>query len=136
MTTGPVVDGTVAGRLGITVQVTPSVPEAAKFAGAVEVGLRRNPNRAQLLVSRLLGKHIPVPVCDVLSAAHALGSAVRSACAGQTPVVVGFAETATGLGHGVAAAAAAAGSPAPYLHPTRRAAPGARRVVRRGHSPP
>ncbi len=130
VTRGPVMDGTVAGGLGITVQVTPSFPEAAQFAGAVEIGLRRNPNRAQLLVSRVLGKHIPVPVCDVLSAAHALGSAVRSACAGQTPVVVGFAETATGLGHGVAAVSASDGGTAPYLHTTRRAAPGAARVVR------
>jgi hypothetical protein len=130
VTDGPVLNGTVAGGLGITVQVTPSFPAAAKFAGAVEVGLRRNPNRAQLLVSRVLGKHIPVPVSDVLSAANALGSTVRSACAGQTPVVVGFAETATGLGHGVAAVSASDGGPAPYLHTTRRPAPGAARVVR------
>ena len=127
---GAVTDSTVAGQLGITVQVTPSFPAAARFTGAVEVGLRRNPNRAQLLVSRVLGKHIPVPVCDVLSAAHALGSVARSACAGQTPVVVGFAETATGLGHGVAAVSAADGGPAPYLHTTRRTPPGAARVVR------
>jgi len=121
---------TVAARLGITVRVTPSLPGAARFADAVEVGLRRNPNRAQLLVSRVLGKHIPVPVGEVLAAAHALGSVVRSACAGQTPVVVGFAETATGLGHGVAAVSAVDGGPAPYLHTTRRPAPRAARVVR------
>jgi len=123
-------DRSVAGQLGISVQVTPSFPGAAGFAGAVEIGLRRNPNRAQLLVSRVLGKHVPVPVCQVHSAAHALGSVVRSACAGQTPVVVGFAETATGLGHGVAAVSAADGGPAPYLHTTRRPAPAGARVVR------
>ena len=122
--------GSVAGQLGITVQVTPTFPDAARFAGALEVGLRRNPNRAQLLVSRVLGKHIPVPVSDVLAAAHSLGSAVRSACDGQTPVIVGFAETATGLGHGVAAVSAADGGPAPYLHTTRRPAPADARVVR------
>jgi phosphoribosyl transferase-like protein/phosphoribosyltransferase-like predicted ribonucleoside biosynthesis protein len=121
---------TVAARLGITVRVTPSFPSAAGFAGAVEVGLRRNPNRAQLLVSRVLGKHIPVPVGEVMTAAHALGAVVRAACAGRTPVVVGFAETATGLGHGVAAVSAADGGPAPYLHTTRRRAPRAARVVR------
>lgn len=122
--------GSVAARLGITVQVTPSFPDAARFADAVEIGLRHNPRRAQLLVSRVLGKHVPVPVWQVLSAAHALGAAVRASCAGLTPVVVGFAETATGLGHGVAAVSAADGGPAPYLHSTRRPAPAAARVVR------
>ena len=122
--------GSVAGQLGITVRVRPCFPDAARFAGALEVGLRHNPNRAQLLVSRLLGKHIPVPAAEVLAAAHALGSAVRAACDGQTPVVVGFAETATGLGHGVASVSAADGGPAPYLHTTRRPAPAGARVVR------
>jgi hypothetical protein len=120
----------VAGRLGITVRVAPSFPAAARFAESVEVGLRRNPKRAQLLVSRLLGKHIPVPVGQVLAAAETLGSRVRAACAGQTPVVIGFAETATGLGHGVAAVCAVDGGPAPCLHTTRRPAPPAARVVR------
>jgi phosphoribosyl transferase-like protein/phosphoribosyltransferase-like predicted ribonucleoside biosynthesis protein len=120
----------IAARLGITVRVTPSFPGAARFADAVEVGLRRNPKRAQLLVSRVLGKHIPVPVCQVLAAAEALGSLVRAACARQTPVVIGFAETATGLGHGVAAVCAADGGPALCLHTTRRPAPPAARVVR------
>jgi orotate phosphoribosyltransferase len=122
--------GSLAGQLGITVHLAPSAPGAARFAGALEVGLRRNPNRAQLLVSRVLGKHIPAPVSDVLSAAHGLGAAVRSACAGQTPVVIGFAETATALGHGVAAVSAADGGPAPYLHTTRRPAPDGARVIK------
>jgi hypothetical protein len=120
----------IAARLGITVRVTPSFPGAARFADAVEVGLRRNPKRAQLLVSRLLGKHIPAPVGQVLAAAETLGARVREACAGQTPVVIGFAETATGLGHGVAAVCAPDGGPAHYLHTTRRPAPPAARVVR------
>ena len=75
--------GSVAGQLGITVDLVPSAPGAARFAAAVEVGLRRNPNRAHLLVSRVLGKHIPAPVGDVLSAAQTLGAAVRTACAGR-----------------------------------------------------
>jgi len=120
----------VAARLGITVRVTPSFPGAARFVDSVEVGLRRNPKRAQLLVSRVLGKHIPVPVGQVLAAAETLGSRVRAACAGQTPVVIGFAETATGLGHGVAAVCAADGGPAHCLHTTRRPAPPAAREVR------
>lgn len=120
----------VTGRLGITVRLTPAAPSAAGLTGTLELGLRRNPSRAQLLVSRVLGKHIPVPAGDVMAAAHALGAAVRAACAGQTPVVIGFAETATGLGHGVAAVGSAGGGPAPCLHTTRRPAPGGARVLR------
>lgn len=123
-------DGLVSARLGITVRLTPAVPAADKFAGALEVGLRQNPNRAQLLVSRVLGKHIPVTVRDVLAAAEALGTAVRGACAGQTPVVIGFAETATGLGHGVAAVSAASAGSAPCVHTTRRPPPDGALVLR------
>ncbi len=56
---------------------------AARLAESLEVGLRQNPKRAQLLVSRLLGKHIPVPVSDVLAAAHSLGALVRAAAPGR-----------------------------------------------------
>jgi hypothetical protein len=122
--------GSVAERLGIRLTVTAGTPGGDRLARAVEVGLRRNPNRAQLLVSRLLGKHIPVPASAVLSAAYDLGSLVRAACAGQDPVVVGFAETATGLGHGVAAVSAADGGPACYRHTSRRPAPEEALVVR------
>ncbi len=127
---GPVADGFVSARLGIRLQVTAGTPGGGRFADAVELGLRRNPNRAQLLVSRLLGKHIPVPVADVLSAAHQLGGCVRAVCGGRTPVVIGFAETATALGHGVAAVSAAGGGPASYLHTTRRPGPPGARVIR------
>jgi adenine/guanine phosphoribosyltransferase-like PRPP-binding protein len=122
--------GLVTGQLGISVGLTPSAPRTARFAGSLELGLRQNPKRAQLLVSRLLGKHIPVPVGDVRAAARALGSLARAACAGQTPVVIGFAETATGLGHGVAAVSSADGGPAPYWHTTRRPAPPGAQVLR------
>jgi phosphoribosyl transferase-like protein/phosphoribosyltransferase-like predicted ribonucleoside biosynthesis protein len=122
--------GLVTAQLGISVRLTPTVPQTARFSGSLELGLRQNPKRAQLLVSRLLGKHIPVAVVDVLGAAHALGGLVRGACAGQTPVVIGFAETATGLGHGVAAVSAADGGPAPCWHTTRRPAPPGAHVLR------
>ncbi len=122
--------GLVASELGIDVRLTPSGPRAARFAGTLEVALRQNPRRAQLLVSRLLGKHIPVPVGEVLAAGRTLGSMARAACAGQTPVVIGFAETATGLGHGVAAVSAAGGGAAPCWHTTRRPAPAGAQVVR------
>ncbi|MGN6796411.1 MAG: phosphoribosyltransferase domain-containing protein [Streptosporangiaceae bacterium] len=121
--------GLVSAELGISLRLTPSVPDTARFGGSLELGLRQNPKRAQLLVSRLLGKHIPVPARDVLGAAHALGALVRGGCAGQTPVVIGFAETATGLGHGVAAVSAADGGPAPCWHTTRRPAPPGAQVL-------
>ena len=115
------VAGSLVGEtLGIRVRVTPRAEGAERFADALEVGLRRNPKRAQLLVSRVLGKHVPVPASDVLAAATLLGTAARAHCGGQVPVVAGFAETATGLGHGVAAVCGPGGGPAPYLHTTRR----------------
>jgi hypothetical protein len=88
-----------------------------------ELALRRNPKRAHLLVSLLLGKHVPVPATTVLGAAADLGALVREVLDGRTPYVVGFAETATALGHGVAAVCAPGGGPAPYAHTTRRPAP-------------
>ena len=127
---GPVLGSLIGEALGIRVRVTPCAAGAERFADALEVGLRRNPKRAQLLVSRVLGKHIPVPASDVLAAAALLGAAARSHCGGQVPVVIGFAETATGLGHGVAAVCGQGGGPAPYLHTTRRPAPAGAQVVR------
>lgn len=102
-----------AAHSGVTQQWRPGTPP-------LELGLRYNPKRAQLLVSRLLGKHIPVAVHDVLSAGRALGERVRAVCGSDDPIVVGFAETATALGHAVAAAARSDGSTATYLHSTRR----------------
>nr|WP_269204979.1 phosphoribosyltransferase [Motilibacter aurantiacus] len=125
------------------------------------MALRRNPRRAHLLVSRVLGKHVPtdprlVDACGLLlgrlagqllghghggqeELAPLVGAAVRGDAAAPgalwrrlrgpalpappasagAPVVVGFAETATALGHCVADALQAA-----YLHSTRRAVPG------------
>jgi len=92
------------------------------------LALRRNPKRAHLLVSCLLGKHLPVPADVVLSAAAELASLVRARVEG-TPLVVGFAETATALGHGVARTCSASGGQAPYAHTTRRAAPAEAHVL-------
>jgi len=122
--------GLISEQLGIRVRVTPRADGAERFADAIELGLRRNPRRAQLLVSRVLGKHVPAPASDVLDAAALLGATARSHCGGQVPVVVGFAETATGLGHGVAAVCGPGGGPAPYLHTTRRPGPAGSRAVR------
>ncbi|MDV8067353.1 phosphoribosyltransferase family protein [Rhodococcus sp. IEGM 1366] len=96
-------------------------------------GLRRNPRRAHLLVSTVLGKHIPTPPSVVIGAADDLGDLVRERLGvGVDVVVLGFAETATGLGHCVAARLHAHC----YLHSTRRDVPGATTLAgfEEGHS--
>lgn len=111
----------------------------------VTPGLRRNPRRAHLLVSTVLGKHLPTDPRVVLAAGDRLGDRVRevlvraassgytsSPTSGSAAVVLGFAETATGLGHIVAARIGARC----YLHSTRRDVPTARTLTgfEEGHS--
>lgn len=86
------------------------------------IGLRHNARRSQLLVSTVLGKHVPADPRVVLSTGRALGSLVaqRLGPSAQGVVVIGYAETATGLGHAVAGALPGC----TYLHSTRRAVPG------------
>jgi len=88
----------------------------ARLGELVRLGLRRNPRRAQLLVSTVLGKHWPADPRTVHAHGLELGRAVRIVLAGEPALVLGFAETATGLGHCVAEALGA-----DYLHSTRRA---------------
>ncbi|MGU3294646.1 phosphoribosyltransferase family protein [Williamsia sp. M5A3_1d] len=86
-------------------------------------GLRRNPRRAHLWVSTVLGKHIPVAPSVVVRAAEDLADLAAAELSRReldTDITVfGFAETATGLGHCVAHRLAAA----VYLHSTRRTHP-------------
>ena len=103
----------VADRLGVRLDGDGQLP------GLLGLALRRNPKRAHLLVSNVLGKHVPQRPAAVHGAGVALGREVR-ALLGDGPaaraVVLGYAETATGLGHSVADGLALA----PYLHSTRR----------------
>ena len=88
----------------------------------VSLGLRHNRRRAHLLVSTVLGKHIPTSPAIVRGAADDLGAAIIAeigANAARDAVVFGFAETATGLGHCVAERISASR----YLHSTRRRHP-------------
>jgi len=152
--------GWVTDRLGIGLQTTDS-PFGADLAQVVGLALRHNPRRAHLLVSTLLGKHVPTDPRLVLGSGRLLGQLVAQALgtaeafsepeiqvisralaaaldgdpeaaaqllagtarpAGRAdldPVVLGYAETATALGHAVADVLRA-----PYLHSTRRAVPG------------
>ncbi|GGL27113.1 phosphoribosyltransferase [Nocardia jinanensis] len=98
-----------------------SLPPAPEITELLQPALRKNPRRAHLLVSTVLGKHLPTDPLRVRDSGDRLGDLVRAVLGGQDAVVLGFAETATGLGHCVASRIDAAC----YLHSTRRVVPGA-----------
>ena len=146
-------------RFGIGL-VDVRTPVGMSLADLVEIGLRRNRKRAQLLVSTVLGKHVAVDPRMAAGFGRLLGAlvarqlagevetppliwaaAARSAIRGDEPgallagvpdvaagtgadhtgvLVLGFAETATALGHLVADELPGAA----YLHSTRRRVPG------------
>ncbi|MFB4299579.1 phosphoribosyltransferase family protein [Actinomadura sp. NTSP31] len=143
----------VASRLGV--RLADGVrPAGAGLASLVGLAVRRNPRRAHLLVSAVLGKHVPtdprlvygsglllgefvrarlrdeaasVPsgsLADALAGAPGAAAALRDALREPRPpvdaIVLGYAETATALGHSVADALGGAY----YLHSTRRPVPG------------
>ncbi|MEU9984642.1 phosphoribosyltransferase [Streptomyces sp. NPDC050856] len=110
----------VAQRLGVELDGDPRLPELLGLA------LRRNPKRAHLLVSNVLGKHVPQSPAVVWRSGYELGVRVRGLLGAdaERAVVLGYAETATGLGHSVADGLGVA----PYLHSTRRPVPGVARA--------
>src|SRR4051812_20204734 len=89
-----------------------------KLTDLLGLALRRNPKRAHLLVSNVLGKHVPQSPSVVYGYGFALGRRVRELLGEEAgaAVVLGYAETATGLGHSVADGLGLA----PCLHSTRR----------------
>ncbi len=155
----------VGSRLGVRVHPVASTVGIGADQ-LVGLAVRRNPRRAHLLVSRVLGKHVPTDprvvhgsglllgllAADVLADAtpdadrddrRPLGTALARALPGEggpahdvavavraaaqhlvrsrrppatVPLVLGYAETAVGLGHAVAEAI----PDAVYLHSTRR----------------
>ncbi|WP_327009994.1 phosphoribosyltransferase family protein [Dactylosporangium sp. NBC_01737] len=130
----------VTERLGVRLVDAGGGPRVADLAG---LAVRRNPRRAHLVVSQVLGKHVPADPHTIYAAGRLLGlraGAVLGAedpgddwdiwgpeedfqevkLPGGPPLVVGYAETATSLGHVVADSFA----DADYLHSTRRAVPG------------
>ncbi|MER6343853.1 phosphoribosyltransferase [Streptomyces sp. NPDC001595] len=111
----------VAQRLGLELAGDDTLSDLLGLA------LRRNPKRAHLLVSNVLGKHVPQSPSVVYGHGLALGRRVRRLLgddAAREAVVLGYAETATGLGHSVADGLALA----PYLHSTRRPVTGVARA--------
>ncbi|MFE5796455.1 phosphoribosyltransferase [Streptomyces sp. NPDC056503] len=107
----------VAERLGVELIGDEELPTLLGLA------LRRNPKRAHLLVSSVLGKHVPQRPSVVYGSGLGLGLRVRELLGAEEAaraVVLGYAETATALGHAVADGLGAA----PYLHSTRRPVPG------------
>jgi hypothetical protein len=111
----------VAERLGVELVGDEGLSELLGLA------LRRNPKRAHLLVSNVLGKHVPQSPSVVHGYGFALGRRVRELLGtdeARAAVVLGYAETATGLGHSVADGVGVA----PCLHSTRRPVPGVRRA--------
>ncbi|MGW1775424.1 phosphoribosyltransferase [Streptomyces sp. NPDC002104] len=114
----------VADRLGVSLDDgTGDGTGGPALRDLLGLALRRNPKRAHLLVSRVLGKHVPQSPAAVYAAGYGLGERVRELLgeeAAASAVVLGYAETATGLGHCVADGLGSA----PYLHSTRRPVPG------------
>ncbi|MET7613051.1 phosphoribosyltransferase [Streptomyces seoulensis] len=103
----------VARRLGVELEGDEHLTDLLGMA------LRRNPKRAHLLVSQVLGKHVPQSPAVVHGHGVRLGHRVRALLGdaeAARAVVLGYAETATGLGHSVADGLVLA----PYLHSTRR----------------
>jgi adenine/guanine phosphoribosyltransferase-like PRPP-binding protein len=129
-------------------------PVGAGLSSLVGLAVRRNPRRAHLLVSAVLGKHVPTDPRLVYGGGLLLGELVRARLRGEEAahpgsllpdalagdpgaaarlrdlmreprapvdaIVLGYAETATALGHSVADALGGAY----YLHSTRRPVPG------------
>ncbi|MEV8586560.1 phosphoribosyltransferase [Streptomyces sp. NPDC051180] len=111
----------VAERLGVELIGDEELPALLGLA------LRRNPKRAHLLVSSVLGKHVPQRPSVVYGSGLDLGRRVRALLGDEEAaraVVLGYAETATALGHAVADGLGLA----PYLHSTRRPVAGVARA--------
>lgn len=135
---GPVWPGTwVTERLGVRL-VDGDGDGHSRVAALAGLAVRRNPRRAHLVVSQVLGKHVPADPDTIYASGRLLGLRAAAALGAETggdgdatdvqevklpggpPLVLGYAETATSLGHVVADSFA----DADYLHSTRRPVPG------------
>lgn len=101
------------GRLEVEVNASTFDPEALfNFAE------RRNPKRAFLFVSRVLGRHIPARPSLMADSFNALAAKIPADLPGPV-LVIGMAETAVGLGAGVHRALSQTRDDTVYLVSTR-----------------
>lgn len=85
-----------------TITVSATASPGFTPAGLLGFASRLNPKRAFLFVSKVLGKHIPVPPAMMKKTHQALAVKLAPMLKQANNVLVlGFAETATGLGAGV-----------------------------------
>lgn len=83
----------------MTLDVTTS---KADVTGIIKMAERQNPKRAFLFVSTVLGRHIPVPAASHRHILQALAQeAAQQIDTARDVLVMGYAETAVGLGAGV-----------------------------------
>jgi hypothetical protein len=80
---------------------------------------RRNPRRGYLIVSKVLGRHIPVRPSELRASLRDLASKIPADLPGPI-LVIGLAETAVGLGHGIFEELHGRGAAAAFLHTTRQ----------------
>jgi adenine/guanine phosphoribosyltransferase-like PRPP-binding protein len=115
-TSGPWTGSWVVSHLGLDVAAEPAEAQG-DLQRLTGLALRRNPKRPHLLVSTVLGKHVPTSPAVALGVGRQLGERVAACLAGGDSVdlVVGYAETATSLGHIVSDVLQTS-----YLHSTRR----------------
>ncbi|MFH8474903.1 phosphoribosyltransferase [Streptomyces sp. NPDC018000] len=117
----------VAERLGVQLVGDGKPDGDRELRELLGIALRRNPKRAHLLVSNVLGKHVPQKPSVVYSVGFELGRRVHELLGdaeARRAVVLGYAETATALGHAVADGLGVV----PYLHSTRRPVEGVERA--------
>ncbi|MCR4538537.1 phosphoribosyltransferase family protein [Pseudomonas sp. 18.1.10] len=101
------------GRLDVTVDASQIDP--GSLFGFAE---RRNPKRAFLFVSKVLGRHIPVRPSIMNASFHSLAAQIPEDLPGPV-LVIGMAETAVGLGAGVHRAFSATRPDNVYMVSTR-----------------
>ena len=99
----------------LEVNIAASTINPATLFGFAE---RRNPKRAFLFVSRVLGKHIPVKPAVMQNSYASLAAQIPADLPGPV-LVIGMAETAVGLGAGVHRALSATRADTLYIVSTR-----------------
>ena len=80
---------------------------------------RRNPRRGFLIVSKVLGRHVPARPSEMRASLRDLAAKVPADLPGPA-LVVGLAETAVGLGHGLFEELHGRGLRGGFLHSTRQ----------------